>query len=296
MAMNDGKYLVTMHTPTGEKEILLTLRFDADLVTGTLEGEHGVCELLDGSYREPWISFNTVPHDCDLTFVGRLENGHLYGANFHKGHASLFDGSCTEAQLDLDRLGKTLRQEVETRETPHGPVQFVLWTPAGYQAMAERVSALPAGIPLVVSGHATGSSLSVAACSAEGRRLGMFFPPTGQVNDLPVLEHGSTAEELRVTVTHEARGDDIVLRVDSIREEGAMGYSFDVARLSELKVPALKPRGALLISTNESSAVAAALCRTYAAEGLTVYISTHSGPYICVAALDRSRIGTEHCG
>lgn len=89
-----GTYDVTMDTKIGPKSIVLELSCSNGIITGTLTGDHGTCEIFDGSYTENWLTFNTVPHDTFLKFYGVLEeDGNFYGANFHKGHSSLFSGS-----------------------------------------------------------------------------------------------------------------------------------------------------------------------------------------------------------
>ncbi len=94
-----GVYLCTMHTPIGEREIRLTLTAEDDgRLTGTLEGDHGLCTLRDGAvlhtgFGGTYLFFSCMPHDSYLDFCGRVEpDGRFYGANFHKGHTSEFTG------------------------------------------------------------------------------------------------------------------------------------------------------------------------------------------------------------
>lgn len=91
-----GKYNCTMHTPIGERYIVLDVHVDdKGQITGTLDGEDHGCSAFQWGHvvDDKYLFFNTFPHDCDLTFFGVVdEDGNFYGANFHKGHSSLFTG------------------------------------------------------------------------------------------------------------------------------------------------------------------------------------------------------------
>ena len=117
-----GTYDGSMHTPIGDLPFVLKLNCeDPARITGTYtdvcrdEGhhDHGTSEILWGKVVErpaeqnpvsavnplkeggentgTYIMFNLIPHDCELTFFGVIqEDGSMYGTTFHKGHAALF--------------------------------------------------------------------------------------------------------------------------------------------------------------------------------------------------------------
>lgn len=94
-----GKYKCTMRTPIGDLPIVLDIQVSPDgNITGTLDGDHGLSSFKWGHVvDEKYLFFNTYPYDADLTFFGVVEeDGSFYGANFHRGHSSLFDGKREE--------------------------------------------------------------------------------------------------------------------------------------------------------------------------------------------------------
>ena len=123
-----GTYNGSMHTPIGDLPFVLCLNAeDSAKITGTYtdvcrdEGhhDHGTSEILwgmvvdrpaeqnevsavnplkeGGENTGMYVMFNLIPHDCELTFFGVLqEDGSLYGTTFHKSHAALFSARRAE--------------------------------------------------------------------------------------------------------------------------------------------------------------------------------------------------------
>lgn len=93
----DGKWNLTIKTPMGDRNAVLTLKQEGDALTGEMSGSDGTTQLENGTVEGDtlkWHAKVTSPMPLTLEFEGKEEGGALSG-NVKLGAfgMSTFDGA-----------------------------------------------------------------------------------------------------------------------------------------------------------------------------------------------------------
>ncbi len=78
----DGNWNITMNTPMGDRDAMLSLKTDGGTLTGTQSAEGNTTDIFDGTVNGNDLSWKvsiTSPMSLTLAFTGKVEGDTIAG-------------------------------------------------------------------------------------------------------------------------------------------------------------------------------------------------------------------------
>lgn len=94
--MVDGKWIVTLRTPAGDKSGVLELKTEGTTLTGSMSGPDHFAEISDGKVNGNQLSWSakiTKPMRLSLKFTAAVEADRISGAAKHLLGKATFTGT-----------------------------------------------------------------------------------------------------------------------------------------------------------------------------------------------------------